>query len=78
MSDPQGDEAAREPHETETIPEEDIEASDGRLQPDTQGDDPEDAWLGEDGQGDLAPEDEPRHDEDDGPDDLRVQVEDLP
>ena len=79
MSDTFDDAAAREPHEEEEIPREDIEASAESLQPDTQGDDPQEAWQGEDGQGDIAPEDEPgAGEDDDGPDDLRVQVEDLP
>jgi len=78
MSDTLGD-AGREPHEDEQIPQEDIAASADDLQPDTQGDDPEQAWLGDDGQGDISPEDQPAPgDDDDGPDDLRVQVEDLP
>lgn len=74
------DDAAREPHEAEEVPREDIEASAETLQPDTQGDDPQEAWLGDDGQGDISPEDQPDEDDedDDGPDDLRIQVEDLP
>lgn len=35
------------------------------LQPETQGNTPEEAELGEDGEGDLAPEDEPDPGEDD-------------
>lgn len=74
------DDAAREPHENEEVPREDIAATAPTLQPETQGDEPEEAWLGEDGQGDISPEDQPARTEDDGdgPDDLRVEVDDLP
>ncbi|MFD5226409.1 hypothetical protein ACFWHT_12375 [Microbacterium sp. NPDC058342] len=43
------------------------------LQPDTQGDVPLDAELGEDGQGDLAEGDERQH-SGDAPDDLRTEA----
>ncbi|GAB3603328.1 hypothetical protein [Microbacterium aureliae] len=46
-------------------------------QPDTQGEDPLEAELGEDGQGDLAPEDDPAASsslEDAGPTDLRTEI----
>ncbi|MGW8483198.1 hypothetical protein ACWGJP_08655 [Microbacterium sp. NPDC055903] len=36
-----------------------VEHADAEEQPDTQGSTPQEAELGEDGQGDLAPEDEP-------------------
>ncbi|WP_435748543.1 hypothetical protein [Microbacterium sp. PMB16] len=41
-------------------------------QPETQGDEPLDAELGEDGQGDLAPEDEGSAHSGDAPSDLRT------
>lgn len=41
-------------------------------QPETQGDEPLEAEIGEDGQGDLAPEDEGSQHSGDAPDDLRV------
>lgn len=44
-------------------------------QPETQGDDPLDAELGEDGQGDLAPEDEGGQHSGDAPADLRDGTE---
>jgi len=44
-------------------------------QPETQGDDPLEAELGEDGQGDLAPEDEPGAATGDAPRDLRDGTE---
>ena len=59
--------AARE----QGVPEEDIAAGLDELQPDTQGEEPLDAELGDAGQGDLPPEDEPAPNGD-GPDDLRV------
>lgn len=60
--------------ETPGVPEND--PTDGTFptdtqQPDTQGDDPIDAELGEDGQGDLAPEDEGTQHSGDAPTDLR-------
>lgn len=59
---------------SEEIPAEDA-AVVGRpdLEPDTQGDVPLDAELGEDGQGDLAPGDEEQH-SGDAPDDLRTSA----
>lgn len=42
------------------------------LQPETQGDEPVDAELGEDGQGDMAEGDGPQH-SGDAPDDLRTE-----
>lgn len=44
-------------------------------QPETQGDEPLDAELGEDGQGDLAPEDEGMSHSGDAPTDLRDGTE---
>ena len=44
-------------------------------QPDTQGDDPLEAEIGEDGQGDLAPEDEGAGHRGDAPRDLRDGTE---
>ncbi|APH43551.1 hypothetical protein BMW26_00200 [Microbacterium sp. 1.5R] len=44
-------------------------------QPETQGDDPVDAELGDDGQGDLAPEDEVLQHSGDAPTDLRDGTE---
>lgn len=44
-------------------------------QPDTQGDNPIDAEIGEDGQGDLAPEDEGSQHSGDAPTDLRDGLE---
>ncbi len=44
-------------------------------QPETQGDDPIDAELGDDGQGDLAPEDEGPQHSGDAPTDLRDGTE---
>ncbi|QKJ18968.1 hypothetical protein [Microbacterium hominis] len=44
------------------------------VQPETQGETPLDAELGEEGQGDILPEDEPA----DGDDDSEIQVEELP
>jgi hypothetical protein len=41
-------------------------------QPETQGDEPLDAELGEDGQGDLAPEDGSEQHSGDAPNDLRT------
>ena len=59
------------------IPEDDLGASVEDLQPESQGETPLDAELGEDGQGDILVGDEPdTSDGDDAPDDLRV--EDLP
>ena len=63
------------PPRSDGIPEEDLHASFDELQPDTQGEDPLDAELGPDGEGDILPEDEPEP-SGDGPDDLRVS--DLP
>ena len=45
-----------DPADAEATPE---NAADDEDQPETQGDEPLEADLGEDGQGDLAPEDEP-------------------
>lgn len=45
------------------------------LQPETQGDEPLEAELGEDGQGDLAPEDEGSQHSGDAPTDLRDGTE---
>jgi hypothetical protein len=50
-----GDDPAQIPGDLDEIPREDLPR--GELQPDTQGMDPEAAELGDDGQGDLAPED---------------------
>lgn len=44
-------------------------------QPETQGDDPLEAELGDDGQGDLAPEDEGSQHSGDAPSDLRDGTE---
>ena len=50
-----GDDPAHLPADDDDIPASDVHPS--GAQPDTQGTDPLDAELGEDGQGDLAPED---------------------
>ena len=52
------------------MPNPDADPSDAE-QPETQGDDPVEAELGEDGQGDLAPEDEGSGHSGDAPTDLR-------
>jgi hypothetical protein len=63
------------PEEEPQFPEESIEHPDAEDQPDTQGDAPLDAELGEDGQGDLAPEDQPdAFAGDSGPEDLRTEA----
>lgn len=64
--------------ETPGVPEND--PTDGTFptdtqQPDTQGDDPIDAEIGEDGQGDLSPEDEGSQHSGDAPTDLRDGTE---
>jgi hypothetical protein len=62
------------PEEREDIPLQDLHALDAD-QPVTQGDSPIEAALGEDGQGDLAPEDETEAGlDDDGPSDLRTAL----
>lgn len=62
-----------QPEEREDIPRESLVASRDDQVPETQDDDALDAELGEDGQGDLAPEDEPGAGlDDDAPRDLRV------
>jgi len=63
----------------EAVIREDVPASDAAIPSDelpvTQDDDPAYADLGAAGQGDLAPEDDPRlRGEQDGPDDLRTEV----
>jgi hypothetical protein len=68
------DELMRQPHQNEEIPRQDVAASADALQPETQDADPLDAELGEMGQGDLLPEDEPSA-TGDGPDGLRVTDE---
>ncbi|MDX2377214.1 hypothetical protein M4I32_10425 [Microbacterium sp. LRZ72] len=63
------------------VPDEEIPAVDAhaidRDTPDSQGDDPVEADLGDEGQGDLAPEDDPAGGasptRDDGPTDLRTE-----
>ena len=70
------DDDADEAYETEEIPREDIEAASEQRQPDTQGDDPEEAWLGADGQGDISPEDGLDPDAED--DEAGIPIEDLP
>ena len=50
-----GDDPAQLPADDDDIPATDLPAS--AMQPETQGVDPLDAELGEDGQGDLSPED---------------------
>lgn len=50
-----GDDPAQIPSDDDEIPASDLPTD--AQQPDTQGDDPIEAELGEDGQGDLAPED---------------------
>ncbi len=50
-----GDDPAQIPADDDEVPAEDLAA--GWQQPESQGDDPAIADLGEDGQGDLAPED---------------------
>lgn len=70
------DELVRQPHENEEVPRPDIEAGADGLQPETQDVDPLDAELGEEGQGDMLPEDEPTAAATgDGPDDLRITDE---
>ena len=65
-----------QPLRREDIPTQDVNASFDERQPETQGDSPLDAELGEEGQGDILAEDEPRSagDEDDEPQDLRVSA----
>lgn len=67
--------------ETDGVDDSEIPAVDAHAgdldQPDTQGGDPIEAELGEDGQGDLAPEDDPAASsslEDEGPTDLRTEL----
>lgn len=50
-----GDDPAHIPDDADEIPRDDLPADDA--QPDTQGDDPLTAALGDEGQGDIAPED---------------------
>ena len=57
------------------MPEPDASALGAESEPDTQGSDPLEADLGEDGQGDMAESDDGGH-SGDAPDDLRV--EELP
>ncbi|PVW04335.1 hypothetical protein DEA06_09980 [Microbacterium sp. Gd 4-13] len=62
------------PERREDVPVSDLHLTDAD-QPVTQGDSPVEAALGEDGQGDLAAEDEVGAGlDDDGPDDLRTSV----
>jgi hypothetical protein len=62
------------PDQREDIPAQDAHALDAD-QPGTQGESPVEAALGEDGQGDLAPEDEDGAGlDDDGPNDLRTSL----
>jgi hypothetical protein len=65
-----------QPDVREEIPRESLIASRDDQIPESQGDDVAEIELGEDGQGDLAPEDEIDAGlDDDGPTDLRVQDE---
>jgi hypothetical protein len=65
-----------EPDVREEIPRESLIASRDDQIPESQGDDVTEIELGEDGQGDLAPEDEISAGlDDDGPTDLRVSDE---
>ncbi|KJQ52483.1 hypothetical protein [Microbacterium sp. SA39] len=65
MSNPEGLINSMDPTEGAFVFPSDVE------QPETQGDEPLEAELGEDGQGDLAPEDDGQH-SGDAPDDLRT------
>ena len=65
-----------QPDPREEIPDESLIASRDDQIPESQGDDVVEIELGEDGQGDLAPEDEVSAGlDDDGPTDLRVSDE---
>lgn len=82
MSDPQGTTGEEQPFLPETgewNDREDVPDADSRIpdevEPETQENDPLIADLGADGQGDLAPEDEPDAGTDDpGPTDLRTEA----
>lgn len=60
---------------SQTVPEPDASTLGAEAEPDTQGSDPLEADLGEDGQGDMAEGEDGAH-SGDAPDDLRV--EELP
>lgn len=61
-----------QPDEREEIPRESLVGRDDQL-PETQDDETLDAELGDQGQGDLAPEDEPGAGTTDAPQDLRTE-----